>query len=129
MRRCVLALASAGLFVSWALPASAQALRNFPASALRGELVVTAPPEVLLNKRPARLAPGSRMRGQDNMQVMSGATVNQRLWVHYTLDLNGNVQDVWILTPAEAARKPWPMTPAEAAAWSFNADQQTWTRP
>jgi hypothetical protein len=122
-------LAFAGLFASWALPACAQALRNFPASALRGELFITAPPEVLLNKKPARLAPGSRLRGQDNMLVMSGAAVNQRLLVHYTRDLNGNVLDVWILTPAEAARKPWPSTPHEAAAWSFNADQQSWAKP
>jgi hypothetical protein len=129
MRRCALALVCAGLFASWALPAVAQSPRNFPATALRGELTVTAPPEVLLNKRPARLAPGSRMRGMDNMLVMSGATVNLRMLVNYTMDLNGNVLDVWILTPAEAARQPWPATAAEAAAWSFNADQQRWTKP
>ncbi len=129
MRRCALALAWAGLFATWALPALAQSPRNFPATALRGELTVTTPPEVLLNKKPARLAPGSRMRGMDNMLVMSGATVNLRMLVNYTMDLNGNVLDVWILTPAEAARKPWPTTAAEAAAWSFNPDLQTWTKP
>ncbi len=129
MRRCALALAFVGLFASWALPAAAQSPRSFPATALRGELTVTAPPEVLLNKRPARLAPGSRMRGMDNMLVMSGAAVNARMLVNYTLDLNGNVLDVWVLTPAEAARKPWPASAAEAAAWSFNHDQQTWTKP
>jgi hypothetical protein len=129
MRRCALAFAFAGLVAFWALPAAAQTPRNFPATALRGELVITAPPEVLLNKRPSRLAPGSRLRGQDNMLVMTGAAVNQRMLVHYTRDLNGNVLDVWILTPAEAARKPWPSTPEEAAAWTFNADQQSWTKP
>jgi hypothetical protein len=129
MRRCASALTCAGLFAFWALPIAAQSPRNFPATALRGELVVTAPPEVLLNRQPARLAPGSRMRGMDNMLVLSGAAVNQRMLVHYTRDPNGNVLDVWILTPAEAARKPWPGTPQEAAAWSFNADQQTWTKP
>ena len=129
MRRCALALLCAGLLASWALPAFAQSPRNFPATAPRGELTVTAPPEVLLNKKPARLAPGSRMRGMDNMQVLSGAAVNLRMLVNYTMDLNGNVLDVWILTPAEAARQPWPATAAEAAAWSFNPDQQTWTKP
>jgi hypothetical protein len=127
MNRCALMLSAVLCTASFA--AVAQAPRNFPATALRGELVVTSPPEVLLNKKPARLAPGARMRGMDNMQVLSGAAVNQRLLVNYTLDLHGNVMDVWVLTPAEAARKPWPGTPQEAAAWSFNADQQTWTKP
>ena len=112
-----------------ATPATAQAPRNFPATALRGELVVTAPPEVLLNKRPARLAPGARIRGADNMLVMSGAAVNQRLLVHYTLDLQGQMLDVWVLTPAEAARKPWPVSPQEAANWRFDPSSQTWSKP
>ena len=43
--------------------------------------------------------------------------------------LTGLVLDVWVLTPAEAARKPWPVTPEQAQAWRFNPDAQTWTRP
>ena len=127
MNRCALMLSA--VLCTASLTAAAQAPRNFPATALRGELVVTAPPEVLLNKKPARLAPGSRLRGMDNMLILSGAAVSQRLLVNYTLDLHGNVMDVWVLTPAEAARKPWPGSPQEAATWSFNADQQTWTKP
>jgi hypothetical protein len=42
--------------------AAAQAPRNFPATALRGEIVITQPPELLLNRQPARLAPGARIR-------------------------------------------------------------------
>jgi hypothetical protein len=129
MRRCALALGFAGVFGLLSAPAFAQAPRNFSASALRGELTVTAPPEVLLNRQPARLSPGTRIRGANNLLVMSGAIVGQRLLVHYTLDLHGNMLDVWILTPEEANRQPWPVTPAEAAAWSFNADQQVWTKP
>ena len=129
MLRCALLAAALLATALPTLPALAQAPRNFPATALRGELMVTAPPEVVLNKQPARLAPGSRLRGMDNMMVLPGAAVNQRLVVHYTRDLQGQVLDVWVLTPAEAARKPWPATPAEAAAWSFNADTQTWSKP
>ena len=127
MNRCALMLSAVLCTVS--LTVAAQAPRNFPATALRGELVITAPPEALLNKKPARLAPGSRLRGMDNMLVLSGAAVNQRLLVNYTLDLHGNLMDVWVLTTAEAARKPWPATAQEAASWTFNADQQTWTKP
>ena len=126
MLRCALIAAT---LVVCASAAVAQAARNFPATALRGEIVVTAPPELLLNKRPARLAPGARIRTVDNMLVLSGAAVNQRLVVNYILDLQGQLLEVWILNPAELARQPWPSTPQEAASWRFNADTQSWSKP
>jgi hypothetical protein len=123
MLRCVLLAAA----LAAAAPAFAQAHRPFPAHALRGELVVTQPPEVALNGRAARLSPGARIRGADNLLVLSGAIVGQRFVVHYTLDGTGNVHDVWILNPVELARRPWPVTPQQAASWSFNPDTQTWS--
>jgi len=126
MLRCALLIAALAVM---SIPAAAQMQRNFPATALRGELRVTQPPEALLNDRPARLAPGVRIRSADNMQVLSGAVAGARMLVHYTLDTSGLVLDVWVLTPAEAARKPWPVTPAQAQAWLFNPDAQTWGRP
>ena len=126
MIRCAMLIAA---LTATTLPAAAQLQRSFPATALRGELRVTQPPEALLNGHPARLAPGSRIRGADNMLVMSGAVAGAPLLVHYTLDPVGLLLDVWVLTPAEAARKPWPASPAQAQTWRFNADAQTWTRP
>ena len=126
MFRCVLLAATIAVC---AFPVAAQVVRNFPATALRGEMVITAPPELLLNRSAARLAPGARIRGADNMLVMSGAAVNQRFLVHYTTDLQGQLLEVWILTPAEAARRPWPVTRQEASSWSFNPDTQTWSKP
>lgn len=126
MLRCALLAAACAAFMQ---PAAAQVPRNFPATALRGEIVVTQPPELLLNKRPARLAPGARIRGQNNMLLLSGAMVGQPVFVHYTLDPHGLLLDVWVLIPAELARKPWPATPAEAAAWRFDAAAQHWSRP
>jgi hypothetical protein len=108
--------------------AHAQLPRQFPAQALRGDLTVLQPPEVKLNDTAARLSPGARIRGANNMLQMSGALVGQKLRVHYTLDGSGNVHDVWVLTPEEARREPWPKTPAEAARWSFDGSAQTWTR-
>jgi hypothetical protein len=125
MNRCV-SIAVLGLALSAAV--SAQTSRPFPASALRGALVVVQPPEVQLNGQAARLAPGSRIRGTNNMVQMSGSLVGARLLVHYTLDPTGLLQDVWILTPDEAARKPWPSTAAEAQAWSFSPAAQAWTK-
>ena len=127
MNRCVL-MAALALALAMAGAVSAQTSRPFPAHALRGALVVVQPPEVQLNGQAARLAPGSRIRGADNMVQMSGTLVGARLLVHYTLDPIGLVQDVWILTPDEAARRPWPSKPAEAQAWLFNPAAQAWIK-
>jgi hypothetical protein len=103
--------------------------RNFPATALRGELLLTAPPEASLNGEPARLAPGARLRGEDNLLRLPASLAGQRLIVHYTLEATtGLVLDVWILNHTERAREPWPSTPAQARAWRFDPAAQTWTR-
>jgi hypothetical protein len=125
MFRCVFA---AVLSTALAGPATAQTTRPFPPTALRGALQVTQPPEALLNGQPARLSPGARIRGANNLLQTSAAWVGQRLLVHYTLDASGLVHEVWILTPDEAARKPWPSNTAEAQRWEFNPAAQTWTR-
>ncbi|CAD5374162.1 conserved exported hypothetical protein [Rubrivivax sp. A210] len=127
MNRCIPS-ALAALAV-WAAPAAAQLSRNFPADALRGEIVVTAPPEILLNQQPARLAPGARIRGSDNLLLLSGALLGQRLLVNYSFDTLGLVREVWLLNADEAARTPWPVSVEQAQSWSFDPASQTWTRP
>ena len=121
------ALAPAMLASAPGAYAQSPLLRAFPATALRGELVVTQPPEILLNQRPARLAPGARIRGMDNLLLLSGTVAGQRLLVHYTLDSLGQLLDVWVLSPAELARRPWPTSAEQAANWVFNPDAQTWS--
>jgi hypothetical protein len=125
MFRCVL---TAALIAAAPFVAQAQVVRNFPQNALRGQIIVTAPPEITLNGKAAQLSPGSRIKGQDNMIVMSGAAVGQKLVVNYTLDQYGLVSDVWILRKEEIAKR-WPRTAAEAAQWSFDPVAQTWTKP
>jgi hypothetical protein len=113
MKRClqfslgatVLALASL-----LALPALAQTdevpgVRNFPKTALRGVLVVRAPPEISLNGKPDRLSPGARIRNINNNYVLSGSLLGQELLVNYTRDSSGQVYEVWILNPEEAKEK------------------------
>jgi hypothetical protein len=124
MTRCALALL---LTLAAALPAQAQ--RTFERNALRGELVIVAPPEARLNGQSARLAPGARLRNPQNLLLLSGSLLEQKLLVHYTLDGMGQVQDVWILSAAEAAKQPWPKTPAEAQAWIFDPTLQRWSKP
>jgi len=103
--------------------------RQFPANALRGEIIFGQPPEALLNGLPARLAPAARIRGLNNLIVMSGALVGQKAVVHYVLDSSGLLKDVWILTDRELARKPWPATATEARSWKFDPVAQVWAKP
>lgn len=126
MFRCITVAAVA---LALAGTATAQSLRRFPQNALRGALVVVAPPEVTLNGEPARLGAGARIRGQDNLMQMSASLVGQKLLVHYTVDAQGLLREVWILTPDEAAKSPWPTTAEQAQAWSFDPAAQAWVKP
>lgn len=112
-----------------ALPSAAQVQRNFTNKALRGELVFGTPPQVNLNGKPARLAPGARIRDQNNRLLMPATLVGGKAVVNYTTELEGMLLDVWLLTPAEIARQPWPRTEKQAQTWAFDDNAQTWTKP
>ncbi len=124
MYRCALSLALAASCVV----AQAQTHRFFPANALRGELVVTQFPDVQLNGQAARLAPGARIKNENNLWVPPAGLAGQKLTVNYTVESSGLIMDVWVLNPAELANKTWPRTPAEAASWQFNPGDQTWIK-
>ncbi|MFG6458369.1 hypothetical protein [Roseateles sp. BYS96W] len=124
MYRCVLPLILAVSSVA----AQAQTHRFFPANALRGELVITQFPEARINGRAARLAPGARIKNDNNLWVPPAGLTGQKLTVHYTVESTGLVMDVWVLNAVELANKPWPTTPAEAASWQFDAGTQTWAK-
>ena len=125
MTRCVAALLVAMACLSGALAQTVQ--RGFPANALRGEIAFGQPPELSLNGQAARLSPAARIRGTNNMLMMSGALVGQKAVVHYVVDPLGLIQDVWILTDAERAKQPWPTTAKDAQTWSFDPVAQVWT--
>ena len=115
MNRCTSRLVASGLLAFSAalagLPAAAQdvgdppAVRDFPKNALRGHLVVLAPPEISMDGKPDRLAPGARLRSSDNLLLLTGQVINQNLTVNYLRDNMGLVQQVWVLTDAEAKLK------------------------
>ncbi len=125
MIRCATTLIVAALVASSAMAQPVQ--RPFPASALRGEIAFGQPPEIVLNGQPARLSPGARIRGSNNLIVMSGALIGRSAVVHYVVDSTGLVHDAWILTDDERAKLPWPKTAQEARNWSFDPVAQTWT--
>ena len=126
MYRCFIALFASLML---AAGASAQSMRNFPPTALRGSFEVVQAPEVALNGKPARLAAGARITGQDNLLKLSASLTGQKYLVHYTFDTQGLLKEVWILTPEEAAKRPWPTTAAEAQDWLFDPVAQVWSKP
>jgi hypothetical protein len=124
MLRCVFALCLSTLL---SLPAFAQ--RVFEANVLRGELVLQEGQSALLNGKAAQLAPGARIRNEQNLVQLTGQIQGKKFLVHYTVNGFGQVQNVWILTADEAIKRPWPTTPEEAAAWVFDPTMQTWSKP
>ena len=90
------------------LPISQAAAQGFvreaPKDVVRGRLVVTAPPQVTLDGKPDRLSPGSRIRGLNNLLLLSGSVVGQDLPVVYRRDAAGLIHEAWVLTPEEYAK-------------------------
>jgi hypothetical protein len=136
MNRCAppllaLALTLAGALVTLA-PASADAQtvqRNFPKTALRGKITFGVPPAIALNGSPMHMASGYRIHGLDNLLVMSAQLINGTYSVDYTVDMGGQVYEIWLLAPSEVAKSPWPNTAEQAAAWTFDPVAQVWTKP
>lgn len=126
MLRCALVAGAAVVFASSVF---AQVQRNFTREALRGDLVVGVYPEATLNGKPARFAPGGRIFGLNNTFELPGTLSGRKAKVHYTVDSMGQLRDVWILRPDEAAKVPWPATREEAAQWQFDYIAQRWTKP
>jgi len=121
---CALALAAATALSTFApLPASAQTttftpgVRNFPPAALRGEMVVLAPPGITMDGKTDQLSPGAHIRDTNNMLVLSGALVNQTLTVNYLRENMGLVHEVWILNSEEIKQK---RPNSKSSFWIFN---------
>ncbi|CAM5792600.1 putative protein OS=Rhizobacter sp. Root404 OX=1736528 GN=ASC76_01460 PE=4 SV=1 [Rhizobacter fulvus] len=126
MYRCALAVAVAAGIVA---PAAAQT-RSFPQNTLRGTIAFAEDGTIALNGRATTLSPGSRVRDEQNMIVLPAGLVGTKRLVHYTLDIGGGqVRDVWILRPDEAAIRPWPATLEQANTWTFDPTTMTWTKP
>ena len=125
MYRCAASLVAAALAFSAA--AQAQVQRAFPQTALRGEVAFKIAPDITLNKKPAHLAPGVRIRGANNMMVVTGEVTGRTFTVNYTVEPSGLVLDVWILRPEEI-KVFWPKSREEAAKLDFNAAAQRWAK-
>lgn len=122
-------LAAGALASTLPLAAHAQIARVLPTDTLRGKLAIAVPPDATLNGQAARLAPGIRVRGANNMLILTGALAGMEARVNYKLEVTtGLIKDVWVLTDAEA-QKLWPTTPQEAATWTYDPLTFTWSKP
>jgi hypothetical protein len=86
-------------------------LRKFPDKALRGKMKVVQTPVILIDGKPERLSPGSRIRDTQQRLVMSASITNVELTVNFVRNPMGEVHEVWILTDAEARQKIKTNTP------------------
>jgi len=92
---------AAGMLVVVSSASAQTGVRQFPPTVQRGFMTVMAPPEITINGAAMRLSPGVRIRGPNNLLVMSGALVGQRYAVNYLVEPLGLVREVWILSQAE----------------------------
>jgi hypothetical protein len=102
----ILSTVVASLLLAAGAHAQTMASRQFPANIQRGVMTVTAPPEIQINGTRMRLSPGVRIRGPNNLLLMSAALIGQQYAVNYVLEQQGLVRDVWILTQAEVDLLP-----------------------
>jgi hypothetical protein len=83
--------------------------RTISKQALRGELTHVMENIVTVNGERMRLAPGAQIYAQNNLTIVPTEVPPNSL-VDYTLDRDGQIFRVWILTPQEAAQ-PNPNSP------------------
>jgi hypothetical protein len=96
--------------------------RQFPAKAQRGTLQVVQGAEILIDGKPERMAPGARVRGPNNVLVMTSALDGQRYVVNYLREAYGNVHQVWILTELEKKQKLKTDKPETNFSFGFDGD-------
>ncbi|SFI20451.1 hypothetical protein SAMN04515618_113124 [Collimonas sp. OK307] len=81
------------------------AQRDFPASTLRGKLIITDYPNVTVSGNALRLSPGSRIWNTEQLTQIPNSLGTDTYLVNYTLNPQGDIDRVWILTPDEASQK------------------------
>ncbi len=77
--------------------------RPFPGNVRRASLVITDYPQVQIDGKASRLTNGARIWSTDNLTVIPNALGSSAHIVNYTTDIEGAIDRVWLLSPAEAA--------------------------
>ncbi|HLS86626.1 MAG TPA: hypothetical protein VK043_10050 [Burkholderiales bacterium] len=101
------------VLISLAAGAAAQ-LRTLPAESKRGKIEHVREMIVAIDGKARRLAPGAQIRGPSNTLLVPMAIPRGAL-ARYTLDSQGQIRQVWILSPQELAKEP-PLKTGPASA-------------
>jgi hypothetical protein len=101
---CILPRILSCLTLGLALSVPAHALdRLFPPQTKRGELSNVDFPTVKINGAERKLSAGAWIKNENNTIDMPVTLKGRQFTVNYTEDNEGNVNRVWILSPAEAS--------------------------
>jgi hypothetical protein len=101
----ILSCLAAGAALACSL--SAQALdRPFPPIAKRGAMSNVDFPAVRINGAQRKFAPGAWIKNENNTIDMPVTLRGQEFTVNYTENGEGEIDRVWILSPAEASAPP-----------------------
>jgi hypothetical protein len=79
--------------------------RPFPANVQRGVLSAGVYPQIVLNGQVQQLSPGAKIISKDNLIIMSTSLLNNVYTVNYTVDAQGFINRIWILTDEELAQR------------------------
>jgi hypothetical protein len=77
-------------------------VRNFPASAKRGELSITKLADLVIDGKLKLTTPATRMYSEDGMLITSSALNAVKAPVNYIENEFGEIETLWLLTAEEA---------------------------
>jgi hypothetical protein len=97
---CLIALCALGC------AASAMAERNFPQDAKRGEMKAFQYPYMKIGDKTLRMSAGSRIFNEQNFIIMPASLQKQAAQVMFSIDMGGELSEVWLLTAGEAKKYP-----------------------
>jgi hypothetical protein len=101
----------------------AAAERIFPPNAQRGEMKAFAYPHMKIGDKTLRLSAGSRIYNEQNLIIMPASLQKQSAHIIYAVDINGQLQAVWLLTAAEIKKYPF-KAPAKPASKPVSGDDR-----
>jgi hypothetical protein len=90
--------------LSASLVAVAQVVRSIPVEARRAQIEHVEGTTIRMSGKKMQLSAGAQIRDTSN-RIIQPTAVPPRVLVKYTLDTEGSVHRVWILTQQEAAQR------------------------
>jgi len=85
-------------------PAAHAIDRPFPETVKRGVMAPGPFPQIVIDGSARRMTPGAQIRNEHNLIVTHDGLPRMQVTVNYTETEQGEIDRVWVLTPAEANR-------------------------